>query len=409
MHSHETTTSSTEGGLTSKSMSRWRDWVNPREVGFLPLLLVAVPIAIVLRLAEAQEVVQFVASGLAIIPLAGLMGKATEHLAHRLGPGIGGLLNATFGNAAELILAMFALFKGLDGVVKASLAGSILGNLLLVFGASILAGGIRHPLQRFNRTAASAGNTMMVLAALGLLMPALFHRLLDDQQLAKVQAVRLEHELSLGVALMLILAYGLTLLFTLVTHKGLFNEPVESQANAHTETIWGVRKAVAVLLVATAFVALMSEMLIGTVEAAGSALGLTHVFMGVIVVAIVGNAAEHSSAVLVAMKNQMDLAVGIAMGSALQIALFVAPVLVFVSYLRSEPLDLVFTTIEIVSVMLSVLIAWMVAHDGESNWLEGAMLLLLYFILAIVFYELPEARELVNSSATSTSLAPSTH
>jgi Ca2+:H+ antiporter len=356
---------------------------DPRGAGWSRYLLLAVPAAIVLRFAGAGPIWTFAAACAAIIPLAGLMGEATEHLASRLGPGVGGLLNATFGNAAELIIALFALFKGLDGVVKASLTGSIVGNVLLVLGASFLAGGLKHNIQRFNRTAAGVTSTMMVLASFALLVPAIFHVL---PEVAHTN-LDLEHELSVGVALVLLLTYAAHLVFSLGTHRNLFN-PTADDPHAGEEH-WDLRKSVVVLVLATLFVAWMSEILVAAVEGASEALGMNEVFVGVIVVAVVGNAAEHSTAVLVAMKNQMDLAVGIAIGSALQVALFVAPVLVLASYLRAEPMDLRFSTLEVVAVILSVLLARMVSEDGESNWLEGLMLLMVYLILALAFFFLP--------------------
>jgi len=352
-------------------------------VGWSRYLLLAVPLAIVMRFAGAGPIWLFAAACAAIIPLAGLMGEATEHLASRLGPGVGGLLNATFGNAAELIIALFALFRGLDGVVKASLTGSIVGNVLLVLGASFLAGGLKHNVQRFNRTAAGVSSTLMVLAAFALLVPAIFHVLPEVSH----TNLDLEHELSIGVALILLLTYAAHLVFSLGTHRDLFN-PKGEDAHAGEEH-WELRKAVVVLVLATLFVAWMSEILVAAVEGASEALGMNEVFVGVIVVAVVGNAAEHSTAVLVAMKNQMDLAVGIAIGSALQVALFVAPVLVLASYLRAEPMDLRFSTLEVVAVILSVMLARMVSEDGESNWLEGLMLLMVYAILALAFFFLP--------------------
>lgn len=364
--------------------SHWHDWVDPRQVGWMRLLLLFVPAALAAHVAGASGSVQFALAALGIIPLAGLIGEATESLAHRLGPGIGGLLNATFGNAAELIIALFALFRGLDGVVKASLTGSIIGNLLLVLGASLLAGGTRHSVQRFNRTAAGVGGTLMVLAASGLLVPAIFHGVVGNGR------APIEHRLSLAVALILTIAYVLSLVFSLVTHKDIYNPGGDdAEAALHEEGEWGTRRSTLVLLVATGFVAGLSEILVGAVAETSRSAGLTEVFVGVVVVAIVGNAAEHSTAVLMALKNQMDLAVGIAMGSALQIALFVAPVLVFASYLRARPMNLLFTPLEVVAVLLAVVLARMVAEDGESNWLEGAMLLLIYAILAMAFYHLP--------------------
>jgi Ca2+:H+ antiporter len=371
------------GAVEGPVGAAWQ-WLDPRRGGGLRLLLLALPVTLALRLLGASPILLFLGSALAIIPLAGLMGEATEQLASRLGPGIGGLLNATFGNAAELIIALFALFKGYDAMVKASLAGSILGNVLLVLGASLLAGGLKFSTQRFNRTAAGVGATMLVLAAFGLVIPAIFHEL---PEVTRSDAF-LEHELSIGVSIVLMLTYLAHLVFSLVTHKNLFN-PESGQAHPGEEP-WSTRAAAAVLIVATAMVALMSEVLIGAVEHASHVMGMNQVFVGVVIVAVVGNAAEHSTAILVALKNQMDLSVGIAVGSALQIALFVAPVLVFASYLRPEPMDLRFTSLEVLAVLIGVFTARMVAEDGESNWLEGLMLLMIYLILALAFFFLPE-------------------
>jgi Ca2+:H+ antiporter len=371
----------------------WLGWVDPRRVGWIKMLLIFVPIALGLHWAEASAAVQFGVALVALLPLAALMGEATEHLAHRAGPGIGGLLNATFGNAAELIIALALLFQGEDEVVKASITGSILGNILLVLGASLLAGGWKYTTQHFNRTAAGVGATMMVLAAFGLLIPAIFHALPEVLALRDEEALNLEHELSLAVCVGLTAMYLLALLFSLKTHKQLYNpsnQSLEDDDHDSHGAAWGIRRSIAALLIATVFVALMSEILAGTIDETGQKWGLTKLFLGVIVVAIVGNAAEHSSAILVAMKNKMDLSVGIALGSALQVALFVAPVLVFASYLRDHPMDLVFTPMEVVAVILGVMIARMVAEDGESNWLEGAMLLMVYAILGVAFYVLPE-------------------
>lgn len=359
-------------------------WLDPREIGWLNLLLLAAPVALGLKWSGAPGSLVFIFAGLAIIPLAGLMGKATEHLSHRVGPGIGGLLNASFGNAAELIIALFALFKGHDALVKASITGSIVGNLLLVLGLSLLMGGIKFPAQRFNRTAAGVGSSLAVLGAFGMVVPAICHHLVG------AGFASVEHRISVGVSLLLFAAYGLSLFFSLVTHKKLYNTGSVEEEGEHERT-WGPKAALGVLLGATVGVAIMAEALIGAVEEAGHALGMTEVFMGVIVVAIVGNAAEHSTAVLVAMKDKMDLAYNIAMGSALQIALFVTPVLVFASYLRDEPMDLLFTTMEVAAVVLSVIVTWMVTQDGQSNWFEGVMLLMLYAILGVAFFFLPES------------------
>lgn len=390
-------------GSGPRRWSRRLDWIDPRKVGFHKVLLVFVPVAIGLHMAHAAAVWQFVAALLAIVPLAAMMGEATEHLSHRAGPGIGGLLNATFGNAAELIIALALLFRGLDTAVKASITGSILGNILLVLGASLLAGGVKYPILKFNRTAAGMGGTLMVLAAMGMLVPAIFHAL--PEVIAEGESIRpnLEHELSLVVSGVLILTYLASLFFSLKTHSDLYNPTSDQPADEDVpqEVPWTVRRAIAVLVLATFFVAVVSEILAGALVVTGDQWGLTHLFLGVVVVAIAGNAAEHSTAILVARKNQMDLAVGIAMGSAQQVALLVAPVLVFASYLRPHPMDLLFTTMEIVSVILGVMIARMVAEDGESNWLEGLMLLMIYVILAMAFFVLPEPHSARSTPAKS--------
>ena len=365
----------------------------------LNLLLVFVPIGIVLELMHANAVAIFIVSCLAIIPLAGLMGKATEHLAEKMGEGVGGLLNATFGNAAELIIAIMALRLGEYEVVKASITGSIIGNILLVFGLSVLLGGLKFESQRFNRTAASLGSTLLVLSAIALVLPAVFHMLVQD----RLDPVLIgdEHELSLEISFVLIVTYALSLLFSLRTHKHLYvGEEAEHGDEAMGTHGWSQRKSLVVLLVATALVALMSEFLVGAVDAAARTLGMTQVFVGVIVVAIIGNAAEHSTAVLMAIKNKMDLAINIAVGSSIQIALFVAPVLVFLSYvIGPQPMDLLFTNLEVLAIVLSVVIMALIAQDGESNWMEGVQLLAVYIILGIVFYYLPMPAEAVVPAA----------
>ena len=348
-------------------------------------LLIFVPVTLAVRyLWPGQQTVVFLLACASIIPLAGLMGRATEHLADRAGEGIGGLLNATFGNAAELIIALVALHAGLYEVVKASLTGSILGNILLVLGASVLAGGLRYKTQRFNAVAARSGATSLTLAAIALIVPAGYHHLAGPAGAPR------EADLSLEIALVLLITYGASLVFALRTHKQLFaGEPVENVDRKHARP-WSVKRAVAVLGVATALVAWISEILVGSVEHAAQSFGMTRVFIGVIVVAIICNAAEHSSAVLAAYKNRMDLSMGIAIGSSIQIALFVAPVLVLASYwVGPQPLNLVFTPAEVVAIGLAVAITGQIASDGESNWLEGVQLLAVYVVLGIVFYFLP--------------------
>jgi Ca2+:H+ antiporter len=352
----------------------------------LNLLLVFVPIAIVLELVHASAEWIFIASCLAIVPLAGLMGKATEHLAEHVGEGLGGLLNATFGNAAELIIATMALRAGLYDVVKASLTGSIIGNILLVFGLSALVGGVRYSIQTFNKTAANLGTTMLTLSAIGLVVPAIFHYVVTSGPTPVA-----EQELSLEIAIILMATYILSLVFTLRTHKHLYaGGHGEDADEAMGTTGWSKGRSLTVLLVATAFVALMSEFLVGAVEATAKRFGMTEVFIGVILVAIIGNAAEHSTAVLMAYKNKMDIAINIAVGSSIQIALFVAPVMVFLSYfVGPQPMDLIFTNFEVLAVTLSVAIMALISQDGESNWMEGVQLIAVYAILGLAFYFLP--------------------
>lgn len=347
----------------------------------LYLLLIFVPLALLLDFVEAPSLFIFIVSALAIIPLAGLMGQSTEQLARHVGAGLGGLLNASFGNAAELIIAVVALREGLHDVVKASITGSIIGNILLVLGLSMVAGGLRYQRQRFNPTAAGMGASLLFLSAVGLVVPALFHFTAAEQGPA------VERELSLDIATVLFAIYLLSLVFSLKTHRHLYAG--EMKPHDRGERFWSLRWATMILLVATVATAVMSELFVGAMEPTAERLGLTQTFVGVILVALVGNAAEHSTAVLVAVKNQMDLVLGIAVGSSLQIALFVAPVLVFVSYLFRTPLDLIFTPFEVAAVTVSVLIVGFVAMDGESHWMEGIMLVGVYLILAIAFFFLP--------------------
>jgi Ca2+:H+ antiporter len=351
-------------------------------------LLVFFPAAIAVRYVPAwnNATLLFLFSCLAIIPLAGWMGRATEDLASHMGQGIGGLLNATFGNAAELIIGLMALSRDLIGVVKASITGSIIGNLLLVLGASVLAGGIKYPEQRFNRTAVRSATTSLSLAAIGLLIPTIFHLTADDRPGGWSQ--QSEQKLSLAIACILFATYFCVLFFTLRTHRKLFaGEDHERHELGNKGPSKG--RSLLTLLIATIAVAFMSELLVGSVEAARATLGFTEVFVGVIVVAIVGNAAEHSTAVITAMKNKMDLSLGIAIGSSLQIALFVAPVLVFASYAMGKPMDLEFSIPEVIAVLGAVYIVAQISGDGESNWLEGVQLLSVYLILAVLFYYLP--------------------
>ena len=350
----------------------------------LHLLLVFVVLAPLASVAHAAPTIVFACAALAIIPLAGLMGDATERLGARLGAGPSGLLNATFGNAAELILALVALRAGRIEMVKASITGSILGNALLVLGLAMVAGGARRERQVFDRTAASAAATLFTLSAIGLVVPAAFHVITQlEGGATHLGGGTAEHDLSLLLAIVLAVAYLLSLLFSLHTHRHLYT----GGAEGHAVEAGSTRRALVTLLMATALVAWMSELLIGSVEVASHALGLGELFVGVVVVALIGNAAEHSTAVTMAMRDQMDLALHIAIGSSLQIALFVAPVLVFASHLIAPvPMDLRFTPFEVVAVVAAVAIVNRVADDGESNWLEGALLLAVWVLLAVAFY-----------------------
>lgn len=366
-------------------------------------LLVFVPVAAVAHYTSPQnDVLIFVASCLAIIPLAGWMGHATEQLADKTSEGIGGLLNATFGNAAELIIALMALRAGQYEIVKASLTGSIIGNVLLVNGAAFLAGGLKYRTLRFNGTAARSQATTLTLAAIALIAPMGFHFL--SMSSTPELLVRREKDLSFQISLVLLAIYALSLIFSLHTHKSLFSghtpatpgidseeEEEDVPPDEENERPWSLSRAIITLVVATAFIAWISEFLVDSVSNAAHTMGLTNLFVGVIVVAVIGNAAEHSSAIAMAMKNRMDLALSIANGSSLQIALFVAPVLVLASYAigKNGPMDLVFTPAEAVAIFLSVQIAEQIASDGESNWLEGAQLLSVYAVAGILFYNLP--------------------
>jgi Ca2+:H+ antiporter len=358
--------------------------------GWPYLLLPFIPLAIALELAHAASGLIFFSAALGVIPTAALMGRATEEVASQSGPGIGGLLNVTFGNAPELIIALFALEAGLHEVVKASIIGSILGNILLVMGAAMLAGGLTggRKLQRFDRTAANVQATMLLLAVAALVMPAIFE-LVEGQGLPGIDQERVVFDdtvenLSLAVAVVLIVSYVGGLLFSLRTHRDLFNPDYEEGEDTWG---WSIRTSVIALAVAGVAVGVMSEILVGSIEAASESVGLSEFFIGVIVVAIVGNAAEHWVAVLVAVKDKMDLSVNIAIGSSAQIALFVAPVLVLLSFvLGPGPMPLVFNGFEIAAVFLAVMIAQWVTNEGESNWFEGLQLLALYVIFGLTFF-----------------------
>jgi Ca2+:H+ antiporter len=350
---------------------------------------VFIPAAIALELAHASPLIVFSAAALGVIPCAAVMGEATEAIAAKSGPGIGGLLNVTFGNAPELIIAFFALLEGLQEVVKASIVGSIIGNVLLVMGAAMVVGGWSRDKQTFSQTAASAQSAMLTLALAALIFPALF-QLIHGGSLPGVGDEHVDfgsdlEKLSLGVALVLLVSYAAGLWFSLRTHRAVFNPfGGEDEEEAHH---WPVKRAAIYLALAAVAVGVMSEILVGSISEASEDIGLSEFFVGVFVVAIVGNAAEHWVAVLVAAKDKMDLAVNIAIGSSAQIALFVAPVLVLLSFVvGDDPMALVFNGYELGALLFAVLIANLVTQDGESNWFEGVQLLSLYAVLGLVFY-----------------------
>jgi Ca2+:H+ antiporter len=357
--------------------------------GWPYILVPFIPLAIGLELAHAGATAIFLCAAAGVIPTAALMGRSTEELAVRSGPGIGGFLNVTFGNAPELIIAFFALREGLHEVVKASLIGSILGNILLVMGAAMLLGGLRRDRQFFDRTAANAQSTMLLLAAIALLMPAIFEAVsgsgLPNPTDEAEQGSSDIEALSAGVAVVLLLSYAAGLFFSLKTHRDLFNP--EHGEDDHVGEPWTVRRSVIMLAIAGVAVGVMSEILVGSIEEASEGIGLSPFFVGVIVVAIVGNAAEHWVAIYFAMRDKMDLAVNIAIGSSAQIALFAAPVLVLVSFLVGPfAMPLVFNGYELGAVLLAVLIAQQVTHEGESTWFEGLQLLAVYAVLGLTFY-----------------------
>ena len=349
-------------------------------------MLIFIPVGLLAELLHLPALAVFLLSALAIVPLAKWIGTSTEELATYVGPGIGGLLNATFGNATELIIAIFALKAGLVDVVKASITGSILGNLLFVLGFALLVGGLRREKQSFNRTASGIGATQMTLAVIGLFIPAALYFTLTSPE--PRQRGFVVEEFSLLVSGLLIAAYVFGLVFSLRTHRHLYNAPadVEDEIVLEHGARWSKQHSLGVLLVATIGVAVMSELLVSSLEVATKTLGWSDIFVGIVLIPIIGNAAEHLTAVTVAMKNKMDLALGIAIGSSTQVALFIAPLLVFVSLLFQTQMNLLLTPFELVMVGLAVLIVNLITLDGESNWYEGALLLIVYAIIGVAFY-----------------------
>ena len=345
-------------------------------------LLLAIPVSIFLWLSGAPQTLTFLASGLALVPLAGLIGQATEDIAARSGPALGGILNATFGNATELVVATLALAHGLEEVVKASITGSILGNVLLVLGMSMVAGGWGRDRVVFNRTAASTGAATLLLAVTALVMPAVFNLTVFGQLKQENAAL---NQLSLLVAIVLLATYALSLVFSLVTHRVAHS----SEAESSDEPRLTVRSAVIVLAIVTVVTTIESEILVETIAGTTKSLGITEFFVGAIIVAIVGNAAEHLVAVTVARRGHMDLAVSITTGSSTQIALFVAPFLVLASWVFGHPMSLVFNGFEIAAVALAGIVVTVASLDGETNWFEGVQLIAVYLIFAIAFFFVP--------------------
>ncbi|MCU1229521.1 MAG: Ca(2+)/H(+) antiporter [Acidobacteria bacterium] len=346
------------------------------------LFYAAIPFAIYLQFFGGNLVLQFIVACLAVLPLAAWIGASTEQLAHRMGPTYGALFNATFGNFAELIIAIFAIRAGLPDVVRASLTGSILGNLLFVAGLSMLVGGWNRETLKFNALAAESQAGQLILAVSAFLVPALFFR-----QALHAHHPELIHQVSIGTSVILIVTYVLGLLFSFKTHR----ERLSAAATQpdELENPWSMRRAVGLLLLASGLMGVVAEGLVHAVGAAGRAWGMNEIFLGFVVVAIVGNAAEHSTAVILARKNQMDTALNISMQSSVQIALFVTPLLVFLSYPLGHPLDLLFTPFEMLAVGLAVAIFAYLVMDGETNWYEGIQLLAVYAIIAIALYFLP--------------------
>jgi Ca2+:H+ antiporter len=341
-------------------------------------LLVFVPIAIIARLAGASPVAVFILSALAIIPLSGVLGAATEAVAEHTSPAIGGVLSATMGNLAELIIATVALRAGLIDLVKASITGSILGNLLLVLGIALFAGGLKYKVQKFNPNLAGASSTVLLIAVFGLVVPTLFHALHPDP--ARVATVRMSHY----VAPLLIAGYIAWLVFSLWTHSSSFE--TEAGPPVTVGPKWSSKKALIILLAAAIAIGVVAEVLVSATEQAVKGLGLSEFFVGLILIPIIGNAAENSSAIIMALRNRMDLALNIAVGSSIQVALLIAPLLVLLGMVFHQPMDLAFTTMEVASIGLAVLVTSSVIRDAETNWLEGVLLLLAYSVLAVAFF-----------------------
>lgn len=343
-----------------------------------PLLIISTLLSAGAHFFMDNQFIQFATAGFSLLIWAVLLGKATENVAHYAGERLGGLLNATFGNAAELIIAIFLVKEGLFDMVKASITGSVIGNLLLVLGLSVFFGGLKHKTQHFNTELAGHNASLMMLSVIALFIPAAFIQPLSRREIDVI---------SMIIAFLLILGYFLWLYFSLVTHKKELGEAIDGLPDDEEEKpLWSMKVSFIILLVSTAFVAIQSEWIVHSVEAVAHALGWSQLFVGAFLIAIIGNAAEHSAAIFLAMKNRMGAAVEIAIGSSLQIALFVAPVLIFVSWLFQSPMDIIFTNHEIAAIAVSALITTSISRDGSTNWYEGILLLIVYIILGTVFF-----------------------
>ncbi|MEK6375493.1 MAG: calcium/proton exchanger [Acidobacteriota bacterium] len=348
------------------------------------IVYATIPVALFLQFSHGAVSLQFIFSCIAVLPVAAWIGHSTEHLAHRMGPTYGALLNATFGNFAEMVIAVLAIRAGLPDVVRASLTGSILGNLLFVAGLSMLAGGWKRETQKFNPLAAEAQGGQLILAVAAFLVPALFFR-----AASQAHHPELIHQVSVATSVILLLSYGLGLFFSFKTHKGRLDAIAETHQEFDQLELWSLRKSLLILIGASLLMGVIAEGLVHAVHQAGTAWGLNEVFLGFVVLAIVGNAAEHSTAIVLAMRNQMDTALNIAMQSSVQIALFVTPMLVFLSYPLGHPLDLLFTPFEILAIVLGVAVFAYLVINGETNWYEGVQLLAVYALIAVALYFLP--------------------
>jgi len=344
---------------------------------YLKYLLIFIPISFIAKFMNVSCSIMFVLSCLSIIPLAGLMGEGTEEISFYSGPKIGGFLNGTFGNATELIISIFALKEGMFEVVKSSIAGAVIGNILLVIGASMFAGGLKYKTQKFNAKVSDITSSMLLFAVIGLCIPALF------THSVKPELLNSRYEgLSIFVGIIMIIIYIINLYFSFSSHKHIYTQP---ENNSEHNAKWSLKKSITILIIATIILAIESEFLVGGIEDITRSLNLSEFFVGIILIPIIGNAAEHSTAVMMALKDKMDVSLEIAIGSSLQIILFVAPVLIFISLLF-KPMSIIFNEFELIALIASVVIANRVSHDGESNYLEGIQLMAVYLIIAASFF-----------------------